>query len=210
MAENDRTADSEEKQYRGVLVNILFIQTDQQRRDFAGCYGNSDIETPNIDNLARDGVTFDNCYTTIPICAPARASILTGLRPVHHGIVRNVESGSIDGRDFLHNIQFFTDEFHRLGYAMRHVGKWHVGTELQPEDCGLLGVFSRRTKYRILGNITSGFVAQEALSSRGTPSPNSAIITEQGIGFVARDGIFMTNCCVLGISFFIFSAWESL
>jgi len=58
---------------------------------------------------------------------------------------------------------------------------------------GLLGVFTPKTKYRILGNATSGFVHQEALSSRGTPAPRAALVTEQGCFFPARDGLFLTN-----------------
>ena len=58
---------------------------------------------------------------------------------------------------------------------------------------GLLGVFTLQTKYRVLGNDTSGFVHQEALSSRGTPAPQAALSTEKGCLFVARDGLFRTN-----------------
>ena len=58
---------------------------------------------------------------------------------------------------------------------------------------GLLGVFTAKTKYRVLGNETSGFVHQEALSSRGTPAPQAALVTEKGCIFPARDGLFRTN-----------------
>lgn len=58
---------------------------------------------------------------------------------------------------------------------------------------GFAGVFSRRTKYRVLGNTTSGFVAQEALSSRGTLAPNATLVIPEGAIFPARDGIFITN-----------------
>lgn len=59
---------------------------------------------------------------------------------------------------------------------------------------GLLGVFSRRTKYRVTGNDTSGFTAFEALSKRGLPGcPDAAVTTEQGVVFLARDGVFLTN-----------------
>lgn len=121
-------------------MNILFIHTDQQRRDMVGCYGNTDVKTPCTDALAADGVTFDNCYTPIPICSPSRASILTGLRPVHHGVMRNPESGGTDGRDFIAEFPYFTGELNRLGYDCHHIGKWHVGTEIGPEDCGFRGV----------------------------------------------------------------------
>ena len=58
---------------------------------------------------------------------------------------------------------------------------------------GLFGVFSRKTKYRIFGNATSGFVHVEALSKRGTPAPMAVIGTEFGSVFVARNGVYVTN-----------------
>lgn len=58
---------------------------------------------------------------------------------------------------------------------------------------GFLGVFSRLTKYRVLGNATSGFAYQEALSSRGTPAVQAAIVMPRGVLFPARDGLFLTN-----------------
>ena len=72
-----------------------------------------------------------------------------------------------------------------------------IGNADDPLQCavpiaGILGVFSRKTKYRILGNVTTGFVAQEAASPRGTPAALATIATEFGIIFVARDGIFST------------------
>ena len=122
-------------------MNILFIQTDQQRRDLIGCYGDPAASTPVIDSLASEGVLFENCFAPTPLCAPSRASLLTGLRALHHGITRNEESGSPEGRDFLRRFLYFTDELHRLGYDCRHIGKWHVGTRLSPEDCGFRGVY---------------------------------------------------------------------
>lgn len=58
---------------------------------------------------------------------------------------------------------------------------------------GLLGVFSRKTKYRVLGNAVSGYVPEEAMSRRGTAAFQATIATEQGVIFVARDGIFRTD-----------------
>jgi arylsulfatase A-like enzyme len=67
--------------------NILFIMTDQQRADCVGCYGNPIIRTPNLDGIAREGVRFVNAYSSTPTCTPARAAILTGLSPWHHGML---------------------------------------------------------------------------------------------------------------------------
>ena len=121
-------------------ISLLTIVTDQQRRDLMGCYGCDAVRTPHVDALADEGVTFDNAFTVTPICAPARASMLTGLRPVHHGITRNPESGEVSGRDFLIEPTCYHDLLNARGYRSYHVGKWHVGTELKPIDCGAEGV----------------------------------------------------------------------
>lgn len=73
-----------------------------------------------------------------------------------------------------------------------------IGHPQDPLQCGvayggLAGVFTRLTKYRILGNSTSGFVHQEAMTRRGTPAFNAVEATEHGIVFPARDGIFVTQ-----------------
>ncbi|MDP9372441.1 MAG: sulfatase-like hydrolase/transferase [Chloroflexota bacterium] len=69
--------------------NILFICTDQQRYDALGCYGNEHISTPAIDGLAEEGVLFEQCYVQNPVCAPSRASLLTGRYPHAHGLWAN-------------------------------------------------------------------------------------------------------------------------
>ncbi len=69
--------------------NILFLCTDQQRYDSLGCYGNQAIRTPAIDGLARDGVLFERCYVQSPVCAPSRASLLTGSYVHNHGLWAN-------------------------------------------------------------------------------------------------------------------------
>ncbi len=66
-------------------MNIMFILTDDQRRDVLGCYGNKNIKTPTIDNLAAQGVRFDNFFCQSPICCTSRASIITGLSQRTHG-----------------------------------------------------------------------------------------------------------------------------
>ncbi len=65
--------------------NIIFILTDDQRWDAMGYAGNSIIETPEMDKLAKDGTYFKNAFVTTPICAASRASILTGLYERTHG-----------------------------------------------------------------------------------------------------------------------------
>ena len=58
--------------------NLLFILSDEHRRDSLGCYGHPLVQTPHLDGLAERGVRFTGAYTNCPICVPARASLATG------------------------------------------------------------------------------------------------------------------------------------
>ena len=58
--------------------NQLILMTDEHTRKVLGCYGNEIVKTPNIDKLASQGTLFENAYTNVPICVPARASFATG------------------------------------------------------------------------------------------------------------------------------------
>jgi choline-sulfatase len=63
------------------------LMADQLRVDCVGAYGNRAIKTPNLDRLAKEGVRFQNAYTTTPSCCPARSGLLTGLGPWSHGML---------------------------------------------------------------------------------------------------------------------------
>ncbi|MDA7605964.1 sulfatase-like hydrolase/transferase, partial [Verrucomicrobiales bacterium] len=58
--------------------NIVFFLVDDLGWSDIGCYGSTFHETPNIDHLAKEGIRFDNAYSTCHVCSPSRASILTG------------------------------------------------------------------------------------------------------------------------------------
>jgi choline-sulfatase len=74
-------------QSRPSRPNILFLMADQHRADCVGAAGNQVIRTPNLDRLAREGVLFDNAYSSTPTCTPARTALLTGLSPWNHGML---------------------------------------------------------------------------------------------------------------------------
>lgn len=69
--------------------NILIVTVDTLRSDYLGCYGNSQIQTPNIDQLAQWGVLFKTAVCEMPTTTPSHASILTSLEPRVHGILTN-------------------------------------------------------------------------------------------------------------------------
>ncbi|MCX6624601.1 MAG: sulfatase-like hydrolase/transferase [Acidobacteria bacterium] len=63
---------------RNDTPNILVIMSDEHNRKVAGCYGNAIARTPNLDRLAREGVTFDSAYCNSPLCVPSRLAFTTG------------------------------------------------------------------------------------------------------------------------------------
>lgn len=69
--------------------NILFLMADQFRWDYLGCMGAPFVRTPNLDRLAARGVTFTQCCSNAPVCAPARIGLATGNQPVRHGALDN-------------------------------------------------------------------------------------------------------------------------
>ncbi len=70
-------------------ANILFITTDQQRRDSLPCYGLDFMQTPALDRLAKEGCVFDRCCSASPLCQPVRASFMLGQYPHVHGVPDN-------------------------------------------------------------------------------------------------------------------------
>jgi len=69
--------------------NVLLITMDTTRADHLGCYGNRGVETPVLDQLARDGVLFAKAITPVPATLPAHSSMMTGQYPFHHGARAN-------------------------------------------------------------------------------------------------------------------------
>ena len=66
--------------------NILFISVDDLRPEL-GCYGNTAIQSPNIDRLAESGIVFEEAYCQVPVCGATRASLMTGLYPTENRFV---------------------------------------------------------------------------------------------------------------------------
>ena len=67
--------------------NIIFLFADDQCAYSVGCYGNKDVQTPNMDRLARDGLVFDRHYNTTAICMASRASVFTGMPCAETGAI---------------------------------------------------------------------------------------------------------------------------
>jgi len=75
-----------DEQFDSPIKNVVFILADDHTRNVTGTYGNKLVRTPNIDKLAKEGITFENAYCNAPICSASRASILTGKYPHATGV----------------------------------------------------------------------------------------------------------------------------
>ena len=103
----------------GQRPNLLVLMSDQHKRSCMGAAGDSVAVTPNLDRLARQSVRFTNAYCTNPVCAPSRASILTGLYS-HH-----LESRG-NSRPFSPKHKTIANHFAQAGYFTGLVGKMHM------------------------------------------------------------------------------------
>ncbi|MFP4058391.1 MAG: sulfatase [Candidatus Brocadiia bacterium] len=108
--------------------NLLFLMTDEQHHRSLSVAGNPYIETPHMDRIAREGVRFTAATCVTPYCSPSRASIVTGVYPHRHGILRNVSPKRGKQPPLAHDAFPNTEcLLHAAGYATAHRGKWHLG-----------------------------------------------------------------------------------
>ena len=105
--------------------NLLFIMTDQQRYDALSIAGNTVLETPNLDRLAKQGAWFKNAYTPCAVCAPARSSILTGTTVENNG-VRTNDRAYYYNEESLMTMPTFDEILTEKGYHCEYYGKWHT------------------------------------------------------------------------------------
>ena len=163
---------------------ILIVADDMGYGDF-GCFGNASANTPHLDRLAAEATCFRQHYSASPICAPARAALLTGRYPHRTGAITQHEIHGLD-RIALRELTI-ADAFRSAGYATSLVGKWHNGTfdrRFEPnargfdEFTGFCGGWTDYYRYHLRRN-ESGF-----------PSDGSYltdVLTDEAVGFVQRN-----------------------
>lgn len=104
------------------IPNILFAISDDQSYPHASVYGTRGIVTPAFDQLAKEGVLFNNAFAAAPQCSPSRAAILTGRN------IWQLEEAGTHGSLFPKKFQVFTDALEESGYAVGYTGKpWSPG-----------------------------------------------------------------------------------
>lgn len=132
--------------------NIVFVLADDMGAWALGAHGNEEIQTPNLDRLAAEGVRFEQFFCTSPVCSPARASILTGRIPSQHGVHDWIRSGNLDKdkldasvaadpvfRDEVTVVEYlegqtcYTELLEQAGFSCALSGKWHLGNSIVPQ-----------------------------------------------------------------------------
>ena len=114
--------------------NVVFVYVDDMRADFLSSAGHPYIQTPNIDRLAAEGVTYTNSYVTTPLCGPSRATLMTGLLPTENNIRNHKDIKThvapqgyqVPDGPFL---PYFIDD---AGVNQAVIGKWHFGENTDP------------------------------------------------------------------------------
>ena len=119
--------------------NVIFFLADDLGWPDVGCYGSSFYETPAIDQLAKEGVKFDNAYATCQVCSPSRASILTGKYPARTNLTEWLGGKKEQDHEKLHSAKkaealpegeiTIAEALRRHGYATANYGKAHVNRD---------------------------------------------------------------------------------
>lgn len=125
--------------------NILLIISDQQRTETLGFMGKTPCRTPNMDRLAREGISFDKAVCTSPLCMPSRVSIFTGKYPHRLDMLSNNAT--------LEELPVITDALKARGYHTAYAGKWHLEPTGQPK------AFLGREKELGLDDVHGGVIA---------------------------------------------------
>lgn len=176
--------------------NVVIFYTDDHGTLDAGCYGSSDLQTPNIDALAAEGVRFTQAYAHT-VCCPSRAALVTGRHPQRSNVNSWTQGRTWDatkGRNLALDEKTIAESLREAGYATAIFGKWHIGAHPDhgPKKQGFDEFFGFRSgfidNYHHFGG--HGFGAHDLFNGttevfhRGVYFPD--LICDRALGFIER------------------------
>lgn len=112
--------------------NIILIMADDLGYGDLGCFGRRDIETPHVDALARQGLTFTDYHANGPVCSPTRAALMTGRYPQrsrHEGVI--FANGPARATGLALSETTLAEVLKGAGYRTAVIGKWHLGYHVE-------------------------------------------------------------------------------
>ncbi|MGC6424166.1 MAG: sulfatase-like hydrolase/transferase, partial [Lentimonas sp.] len=112
--------------------NVVLIMADDLGYGDLSCYGATMVETPNIDQLAKEGLSFERYYTSGSVCIPTRYSMMTGFYPFRSGRHGN-QIGSTEALLVPTERTTLATVFKQVGYKTAAIGKWHLGYGTEEE-----------------------------------------------------------------------------
>lgn len=112
------------------LPNFIIIFTDDQGYGDLGCFGGKHVKTPNLDQMAAEGMKLTSFYVAAPVCTPSRAALMTGCYPKRINMASGVFLAG-DNRGLHPDEITIAEVLKTKGYATGIMGKWHLGD--QPE-----------------------------------------------------------------------------
>lgn len=167
--------------------NIVVVMADDHAQWALGAYGLDQLDTPNIDWLADQGVKFENAMSPAPVCSPARASFYTGKMPSQHGVHDFLSESAEFDADWLAGEKLLSERLQDAGYRTGLFGKWHATTDSKAPQPG----FDRWLSYDSLNAgwenqyLHSGTVH---FSSDGAQAQHTGVqarfLTEEAIRFI--------------------------
>lgn len=119
--------------------NIVFIMADDLGIGDIGVYGQTKIKTPNLDQLAQQGAKFTQFYAGTSVCAPSRASLMTGMHTGHAYVRGNKELEPEGQEPLADSIRTFAMGLQQAGYTTGAFGKWGLGMVGTSGDPNLKG-----------------------------------------------------------------------
>jgi arylsulfatase A-like enzyme len=169
-------------------ANVVVILADDLGYTDLGCYGGTEIPTPQLDALARGGARFTAAYTSGCVCSPTRAGFLAGRYQQRYGFDANAEGRAQPAdrgpRALEKSAVTFAQRMKSAGYATGLVGKWHVGAEpgYRPTERGFDEFY---------GLYPYGLAAADARIHRGLepttqPANAMAAFADEALGFIDR------------------------
>ncbi|MEM6470198.1 MAG: sulfatase [Planctomycetota bacterium] len=155
--------------------NIVVMLCDDIRWDALSCAGHPHLKTPHIDQLASEGIYFENMFCTTSLCSPSRASILSGLYAHSHGVTNNFT-------DYPAELDSFPLRLQEAGYKTAYLGKWHMGEKNDEPRPG----FDHFVTHRGQGKYFDTEFNVNGTGRKVVPGYYTTVVTDMAIDWMAE------------------------